>query len=323
MGLSIRPSQRRRSYGYGRNHSLTLLNIPDVTTWQRGNRKSVLDLAWDSNSIHLCTKWELVQAEDTGSDHALIRLRIGKVNLEETYNPLESQYNFRKADWKKAIDAAREQRTRLREEWKRAQDNEDMDDMAKIIETIILAAIEEGVPKTRRSWRSKKWFDQAVKEKRKRMARSRRWCRVGERESEEAETRRAEWRLKRNDYFREIRKKKKECWYKFVGEAEGNDLWGVWRLVCKKRYAKTPTIEHENTTVVTFKEKEKIFIKQLFPKAPNDTDSVRTAPQYDELPKYTLTEEEVGAAIWKQGAYKTPGPDRICFIALKELWSEI
>lgn len=81
-----------------------------------------------------------------------------------------------------------------------------------------------------------------------------------------------------------------------------------------------PTIEHENLTAVTFKEKEKIFIQQLFPKAPKDTDIVIISSQYDEQPKYTLTEEEVVAAIWKHGAYKAPGPEGICFIALKELW---
>lgn len=75
-------------------------------------------------------------------------------------------------------------------------------------------------------------------------------------------------------------------------ETQGNDLWGVWRILCqyKKRYAKMSTIENENEIAVTFKEKGKIFIQQLFPNAPKGTDIVMMTPQNDEQPKHILTE---------------------------------
>lgn len=64
---------------------------------------------------------------------------------------------------------------RNEEEWKRAKDTEDDNTMARILRETLQKGINEGLPKTKTTWKSKAWFNQEVKEKRREMGAARRW----------------------------------------------------------------------------------------------------------------------------------------------------
>lgn len=186
--------------------------------------------------------------------------------------------------------------------------------MAGILETTLRESIAKGTPVERASWRSKKWFDGEVRERREEMTKMKRWRKGRTREQGEEEN--EEWKKKRNSYFRLIRKKKKEMWDKWVEEAETNKaMWGVWRLTTKNRIAKTTTLEKEGKRAVTFAEKEEMLRATLFQHETAD-DEEWTRKRKGERVEMTI--EQVRKAFKNMGGLKAPGKDEIVVKAIKE-----
>lgn len=197
------------------------------------------------------TRWSI--GNETESNHALIRVDIetGGDHLRATKKRL--QYRTSEWDVVKVIVTAAVKRTE--EEWKRAKDSKDHEEMANLLEEILKEGIYEGTPVERASWRSKKWFDEEVSEKRKEMVKMKRWRkgRLDQQRGEEDN----KWKKKRNKYFRVVREKKKKMWDKCVEEAETNEaMWEVWRTTKKNRFAKTPMLKEGEERAVTFEKKE-------------------------------------------------------------------
>lgn len=200
---------------------LTILNKNRRHTWRRKQKTATLDLAWVSRGEENKCGWG-ISKQDTGSDHALIKV---KYNMKgDQVRELRDKNPYRKADWNKVREQLRGEMWRSEEQWKKARENEDDKAMARIMREGLNKAICEGVPKTRTTWRSKAWFDEEVKEKRRKLAEAGRWKR-GKRWCWREGTEKA-WKENRTEYFQTIRRKKKEKWDEYIEEASSNEA--VW-----------------------------------------------------------------------------------------------
>lgn len=124
---------------------LELLNEERRKSWKQNVKKaSVLDLAWVTATEKYETSWKIIEGEDTGSDHALIRVRFetGGGHVREIQNKLQ----YSKSNWETVRKEVQETIDRTKEEWKRARNNGDVEEMARIIEQNVEEGVEKGTP---------------------------------------------------------------------------------------------------------------------------------------------------------------------------------
>ena len=72
--------------------------------------------------------------------------------------------------------------------------------------------------------RSKRWWSEEIREKRRALGRAVRRRRAG-RGGE------AEVKVAKKELRREIRRARRECWERFLSEASGEDVWAIGRYV--------------------------------------------------------------------------------------------
>lgn len=130
-------------------------------------KTTTMDLALVSRGEEGMCEWEILD-QDTGSNHALIKITYD--TEEEHVQELGDKKQYRKVDWDKVREQLGKELNNSREEWKIASDNEDDEVMARILREDLNKAINEGVPRTKTTWRSKAWFDEEVKQKRRKLA---------------------------------------------------------------------------------------------------------------------------------------------------------
>lgn len=186
--------------------------------------------------------------------------------------------------------------------------------MAKILRETIQASIEAGTSRTKPTWKSKKWFDEEVWEKRKELSKLGRWGRRKRKEGRPKDE--EELRAKKNTYFRKIREKKKDIWNEFVeGATTSEAVWGVWRMSIKGRTQEMPTLKHNGRVHTTFQEKEAILREHLFPRAP-ESDEKEDPAGKEKRAEVSL--EEVQQAFKRAGRLKVPEDDEIVIMAIWE-----
>lgn len=116
-----------------------------------------------------------------------------------------------------------------------------------------------------------------------------------------------------------IRKQKRDMWDKFVQDAEGKDMWKIWKMTSTKRTTMTPTIVDPATltSYTTFDQKERMFFEKLFPEGRRD----QVEHQEGRRGEWReITEEEAQKAIGSQGQHKAAGEDEITAAVITETW---
>lgn len=295
---------------------MTLINEYGRITRRAKNSESVLDLAWVSENHEEETTWELRDEDEIGSDHALIRMCVGG-KKGACISPMTAQRQYKATDWEATAQAASKEIQKATPNLREMEKERKWEEMVTVLEQCLASAADAGTPKSRPCWRSKSWFDEEVKAQRKELARKGRW----RRNHIENAGAREEWSQCRNKYFRTIRKKKREKWDKYVGEAKGSEIWGVWRMASTKRTGRTINLYDAatNTTKRTFQEKEALFAQKLFP-AEKGGDAAQG--EYNLAPRGTqiVSNEEARRAIAGQGQMKAPGEDGLVCRVITKCW---
>lgn len=257
-------------------HKLVIINEYGRITRKGKTSESTIDLALVSEGSEQHSSWEIRKEDDVGSDHAVIRLVVGGRRAMCT-GPTEARLKYRDADWEETAKAAAVEEGKSRKELQDAVKARDWDAAAELVEGCLRRAVEVGVPKLKPSLRSKNWFDGEVKEKRRELSREGRW----KRNCQADQAAHDRWATVRNSYFRLIRRKKREMWDKFVGEAKGAEIWQVWKMASTKRLCKTPTLLDPRTggSARNFAEKEQLFADTLFPPNRHGKGLAQTEPQ--------------------------------------------
>jgi hypothetical protein len=173
---------------------------------------------------------------------------------------------------------------------------------------------------------SKRWWTDEIKRERKKFSMSKRGLKSGEISFEG-------YRQIRNEYYRQIRRAKREAWERFLegvlptdeetqNTADSERCWRALRYSKPQTPSYTPAIKtftddgQLRSVAASAEEKEDVFMRQAFPR--QETTDVGTA-----TPNTTarVGAREVHEALFAQSTKKAPGVDQLGFRALRLLWS--
>lgn len=134
----------------------------------------------------------------------------------------------------------------------------------------------------------------------------------------------------RNEYYRVIRKAKKQCWQSFlqddaevtsdrIQQEDTDRCWTALRFTNPRAQATTPAMKKPNETMtVTMKDKEALIRTSTFSKSP------QSIPRAERIERGTahrsITAEAIRRALFGQAIKKTPGSDKLTFKILRLLW---
>jgi len=161
-----------------------------------------------------------------------------------------------------------------------------------------------------RRWcsRSRRWWNDELRDLRVTLGRAKRtrnWARI---ESARRELRRA------------IRKAKKDCWNRFLQDAEGNNVWTATRYTSVRiDKAGQVLVDEDGFQAETQEDRRRTLLKGHFPPAPTDTlpyeGAVVGGPAYQQV-----DQRLVGALLGKTASTAAPGNDQISAGILKVFW---
>jgi hypothetical protein len=186
------------------------------------------------------------------------------------------------------------------------------------VEEVVLAAgaLREAMTATldgharRKRWctRSKPWWNEDLKDLRKELGRARRKWRVA-----------GISRVKtaRRELWRAIRKAKRDCWNKFLQEADGNKIWTAARYISPRIDKAGQMLVGEDGTIADGRrEREQVILQAHFPKAPEGV--YRPAEGGRAFEK--VDAQLVGSLLQAASNSSAPGDDRISAGIVKVFW---
>jgi len=191
---------------------------------------SIIDLTLSSPNIEL--NWCLLGEDATGSDHELIAWEVlGTLDPRadtstETTGWDISRWDPTKESEEKEKKKAEERRAKARESYLAGvgrtpilsdeSTKEQVTEAAGSLREVMTATLDEHARKKRWCSRLKPWWCEELKELRKDLGRARRKWRVAGISRVKAA---------RREFRRAIRKAKRDCWNRFLQEADGNKVW--------------------------------------------------------------------------------------------------
>jgi hypothetical protein len=187
----------------------------------------------------------------------------------------------------------------------------EVEEEAKWVGATITGILNTHAKQLRISARSKRWWNDTIKEMRKGVSdakRQRRQGRAGKQAVEEA----------RRMLHRTINREKRQMWQQFLQNAERDQCWVALRYCSPWASSTTPAIRDQmGGMAVTLEEKEVAFRQSAFPPPPGG--------QHVQLPLGGMagdrvTKETIKEAILGQSVKKAPGPDRLTFRAIRLIW---
>ncbi len=292
-----------------------------LTTWERGNAKTTIDLAFISRRLYpALIKCDRFDDLDTNSDHYPICTEILTTALQKEDN---KRRQWKKADWPNI-------RTHIREivkECPNPETPEEIDQNIRTITNAIQEAVNKHTPLAKPSGRANPA-----------------WTREVEMLIQEARKARREatdlnpWNIRRyqqltNAKKRALRRGRTLAWRKFIAETTKGK--GIWHMA---KWAKTkanqpqttpqfPPLQEGPETIPTYDNtiRAKILAKKFFP-PPEEADlsdvQGSAYPQEVNVPQ-EITEEMIRNALKKMHPDKAPGPDGITNRVLKECIEEL
>src|SRR5204863_3404023 len=130
----------------------------------------------------------------------------------------------------------------------------------------------------------------------------------------------------RANYYFEVKKAKSNCWNNFLENASGKEIFKAFQYTKQNKIEKLPILQYQSENkqekTITFQEKCNVFLKTLFIKSPETTESSWT--NYQESDNWIwpeVTRNEIKTAIFTSSIKKAAGPDAISFLILQKIYS--
>ena len=220
-----------------------------------GPNHSIIDLTLSSPNVEV--NWSIAREKDTtGSDHEVIvwevlgQGAVGGVSKDTTVWDISGWTTGGKSG--EAREAAERKRAEAREVYLRAGSRtpllnddstvEEVDTAAAGLKEAMTGTLDELARKKRWCSRSKRWWSEDVKQLRHELGRARREFRhrpAGISRFKEA----------RRNFWRAIRRAKRECWNRFLQEGKGNDVWtATWYMTPRIDKAKWALVDEDGNT---------------------------------------------------------------------------
>src|SRR5690606_22232057 len=300
-----------------------LVNEPEAPTFFQYRQatstlyESVLDLAFATGDLfEWISNWAVCDrdTEATGSDHHMLRFEILHDGTATVPSPTAPRYNWKAADWELFDRTLKAQANQHNRRWQlllaTQHRSTSLDSAAELLRDIMVSSVEASVPRVRIHARSKAWWTIELTAKRKAM-------KVSQRQLKQSPSpeRFAEYKSRRNEYYRSIRKSKTEMWNKYVEDLEGSEIYKVLKRARTRHTQQTPTIIHNGYTATSFQDKAQLFRSAMFPPPP-----VFSSPppiSKTTIPWVDITDNEIRDAIFTSAPNKAAGPDGLSFRCLR------
>jgi ribonuclease HI len=286
---------------------------------------SVIDLTLATpEAAPYCKDWRILRREDqvTGSDHVVIEWKWTKPAPEVSpewkvrgWALKERLEKERAEDWpaeEPRLEVIWGLRTRDRPVLGDDASEEDLEGEIDFIQSTMISLLNSHTRKVTICARSKRWWNEDIRSKRRQLGKILRWSRKGGRN--QAAVTRAQKELKRT-----IRKARRECWERFLNEASGEDVWAISRYITPKGAIAIPTITHGSRVAADHGDKVDMLTEISFPPpVPYEGGEGQEGPPgraYKEV-----DEARVSTAFQRTSSKKSPGPDSLSPLAIRCLF---
>src|SRR5579871_1788161 len=330
--------------------NLFLNNDTSEYTREEGKSKSVLDLTFSTLALGPLDSWSIVDEIQTPSDHKPIASELQLLSREGSPTSTSNTVTGWKID-----ELSDEQKEEMSREWdtrallfpQQLSSKSEIEREAVWIQETAVQILNKHAKQIRITPRSKRWWNETVKQARKGFLRCRRHYENGRTNWEELKT-------IRNAYYSTIRREKRLAWQRFLqGETENHEVdgnntsqaqktdeankrnelqgdenrcWIALRYQKPKTPSTTPSIEIKENGIrrqaATIEEKEKIFLEQAFPRQNQEKENAQNGIQWREanIEQAPATDEEIETALFTQSVKKAPGISGLNFKALRLMW---
>lgn len=275
------------------SEDLYLMNNGNTPTFRRRGSESHLDLTLCSRSLERRVIWEVLDGEETRSDHQylLIHIRDRERGIQEADAYENEGWNIRSLDTSKLTESV-ERRVRA----------ENIETPEKLMEVVREVCDDSMKRKYKGIRKSVYWWTEEIDESRKECVKlRRRYLRERRRNASAAECDTAYnyYKERRNLLSYRIRKSKENSWKKLCEELE-QDIWGrAYKIVLKKIKKRPPIIPPDI---------RKGIIESLFPQHP-ECHWPEIQIGYNENVEIDM--DELLSALLSINTKKAPGPDLI------------
>jgi Endonuclease-reverse transcriptase/Reverse transcriptase (RNA-dependent DNA polymerase) len=280
------------------------------------NAGTAIDLIWGNDEIkNQIIKCRIAEENDHTSDH----LPLETIIAIQTEPPrVLPSYNYEKTNWKELNQKLEVYLSELTTDRGKLTTNAEVDNYAVQLVEAIKKAIQETTPRKRPSPHSKRWWTVELTRRRREANKLRNKYKRTKSESD-----RAAWRVKANQYTREISQAKENKWKEYVSNVDDKSIWKIKDFITNT-YTPTfiPTLKKGAATIEQkFSELKKAF----FPKPPPaDLTDISSSVYPPEVPCETqIAIRQIREAINKLASDKAPGPDEITNRVLKNTLSTI
>jgi len=317
-----------------RNHTFweRLIEEEDLFVWNTeeatrmgpgAENHSIIDLTLSSPNIEL--NWCLLREEATGSDHELIAWEVLGTPGQGVDTSTEVM-GWDISGWDPAKESEEEDKKKARERRERARrcylagvgrtpiltddsTKEEVTEAAGSLREAMTVTLDEHARKKRWCPRSKPWWCEELKDLRKELGRARRkWRVVGM----------SQVKVARREFQRAIRKAKRDCWNRFLQEADGNKVWTAAAYATPRIDKTGQVLVREDSTTVAegHWEREQAILQAHFPQGPPGSFDPAAGGQAFER----VDSQLVGSLLKAAANTSVPGDDQISAEIMKVFW---
>jgi len=259
----------------------------------------------------------------TSSDHEVVRFTLVLDTDKLVPSPMSNKYNRHKIDWNSfntTLQSLMAESSSSLYSYLTSGTTTSLDQAALILRDSILNSLNLHVPLSKPCSRSKRWCSAELTTLRQEMAKThRKW------KSSRLDPNYTDYKRSRNRYFRAIIDSKANCWQTFLNSAKGLDIFTAVKYTRPTQSMKTPTLSFGEQCATDFDSKCNMFTQRMFPNPPTchsnyniqDTEIDKCFPWPD------VSDSQAKDAIYTSAPNKSPGPDGINFLCLRQVYQAI
>lgn len=228
-----------------------------------------MDLAFASPGLFQCVDdWAVDHDNNPGSDHELIWFTVTQWDNEESYvnHPRSQPYVWKEVDWDYMLetvgDCVAEVQGQIEDLCTKDDvDENDVDKAVELLTEALQAAMARNLKRRKQARNAKRWWTDELAKARKDLNVSRRRAQHTRGGSDYAD-----YKRKRIEYQRLIKATKADCCFEYLGSLKGTQVLEINRYLKPKATKKIAAIRDDNMTYTNWEDKERVFLRDLFPR---------------------------------------------------------
>jgi hypothetical protein len=294
-------------------YNLSVLNQGTRNTFETSRGQSIIDISISSpNVLDSCSQWQVLQ-EHSGSDHKLIRFII-----ETEIAPPPLKQNLSKCNWTLVHQELAQYPLITHSNWSQ----ELIDIETNKLTNFIMEIIDQKCPPKPSKFKIKiSGWDESAHKSRAEVRKA--WRRVQRHLTED------NWRTYKHlkkKHTKLVRKLKRNEWKKYSSDVPNTKQAAKLNKIIQKKF-NTRQIgilrREDGQSTQTIDETAELLMETHFPGCRNPTEYSPSSEVHDNPPLNWITPDRIRKAIYAFQKTKSPGPDRIQPIILKNLPNNI